>query len=94
MIFLIYSLTEKVLQDLVTGFFGAGSETVRLTVEWLLLTAAVHQDAQRRVQQEIDDIVGKDQPITWLDRRSMPFTEAFIMELMRWRTIIPINVLR
>lgn len=82
------------LQDLANGFFGAGSETVRLTVEWLILTVAVHQDAQRRIQREIDDAVGKSQIITWPDQKTMPFTEAFIMELMRWRTIIPINILR
>lgn len=87
-------LAERVLQDLVGAFFGAGSETVRLTVEWLILTAAVHQDAQRRIQREIDECVGKNQPMTWLDHKTMPFTEAFILELMRWRTIVPINVLR
>ena len=89
-----FFFSEKVLEDLVNGFFGAGSETIRLTVEWLILTAAVHQDAQRRVQHEIDEVVGKDQPITWLDHNTMPFTEAFILEVMRWRTVIPINILR
>ena len=82
------------LQDLVGTFFGAGSETVRLTVEWLVLTAAVHQDAQHRIQREIDEVVGKNQPVAWLDHKNMPFTQAFIAELMRWRTIIPLNLLR
>lgn len=88
------SFCKPVLQDLVGAFFGAGSETVRLSVEWLLLTASVYQDAQKRVQREIDDTVGRTQPLIWNDRKSMPFTQAFIMELMRWRTIIPLNVLR
>lgn len=87
-------VAEPVVQDITTLFFGAGSETVRTSVEWLLLTAAAHQDFQERIQLEIDEAVGRDQCISWQNRSSMPFTEAFINELMRWKTIVPINLLR
>lgn len=86
--------TEPVLEDMVQTFFGAGSETVRVTVEWLLLLAAQFQNEQRRVQQEIDEVIGRNQTPTWMDNKKMPYTQAFIMELNRWRTIVPINVIR
>ncbi|GBN78955.1 hypothetical protein AVEN_85547-1 [Araneus ventricosus] len=85
---------EEVLQDMIGAFFGAGSETVRLTVDWLILTTAVHQDVQKKVQEEIDNVIGTDRLPSWDERDKMPYTEATIMELMRWRTIVPINVLR
>ncbi|XP_055938576.1 cytochrome P450 18a1-like [Argiope bruennichi] len=85
---------KEVLEDMVGAFFGAGSETVRLTLEWLVLTTATYQDVQKKVQQEIDDVIGTERLPSWTDHSKMPYTEATIMEIMRWRTIIPINVLR
>lgn len=79
------------MQDLVLGFYGAGTETVRNSVEWLLLTAAVYQDAQRRAQNEIDSVIGQSRPPVYSDHKNMPYTDAFIFELLRWKTIIPIN---
>ncbi|GFS87499.1 cytochrome P450 18a1 [Nephila pilipes] len=85
---------REVLADLSRGFFGAGSETVRVTVDWMLLTAATYTQVQKRIQAEIDEIVGRDRFPTWQDRLRMPYTEAAIAELMRWRTIVPLNLLR
>ncbi|GBN99748.1 Cytochrome P450 2U1 [Araneus ventricosus] len=79
---------------MIGAFFGAGSETVRLTVDWLILTTAVHQDVQKKVQEEIDNVIGMDRLPSWDEHDKMPYTAATIMELMRWRTIVPINVLR
>lgn len=85
---------KDVLEDLVFGFFNAGTETARSTVEWLVLTAAAHQDCQHRIQSEIDDVIGHNRRPIWPDQKFMPYTEAFIAEVMRWRTILPLNILR
>ncbi|GBM69202.1 Cytochrome P450 2U1 [Araneus ventricosus] len=85
---------KEVLQDMIGAFFGAGSETVRLTLEWLVLTMAAYQDVQKKVQQEIDNVIGTERMPSWDDHNKMPYTEATLMELMRWRTIVPINILR
>lgn len=85
---------EEVLEDMIGTFFGAGSETVRLSMDWLMLTMAAHTDVQRKVQAEIDAVVGRERLPTWTDNAKMPYTQATIMELMRWRTIIPLNILR
>ncbi|KFM59350.1 Cytochrome P450 18a1, partial [Stegodyphus mimosarum] len=85
---------KPVLADMVGTFFGAGSETVRLTLEWLLLTMAAYPDVQKQVQTEIDEVISRERLPTWKDHLQMPYTEAVIMELMRWKTIIPINILR
>lgn len=90
----ILIVSEPVVQDITMLFFGGGSETIRTTVEWLLLTAATYQDFQKRIHLEIDDTVGRDGSISWDKRTSLPFTDAFINELMRWKTIVPLNLLR
>ncbi|GFR19891.1 cytochrome P450 18a1 [Trichonephila clavata] len=85
---------KEVLADLSRAFFGAGSETVRVTVDWMLLVSAGFPEVQKRIQAEIDEIIGPDRFPTWQDRIRMPFTEAAILELMRWRTIVPLNIMR
>ncbi|XP_071037591.1 cytochrome P450 18a1-like [Parasteatoda tepidariorum] len=85
---------KPVLQDMVGAFFGAGSETVRLTLDWLTLTMASFPHVQEKVVAEIETVIGRNRTPCWKDHTDMPYTEATIMELMRWRTIIPINVLR
>ncbi|GFS62402.1 cytochrome P450 18a1, partial [Nephila pilipes] len=85
---------KDVLADLSRAFFGAGSETVRITVDWMLIVSAAYPRVQKRIQAEIDEVIGPDRFPTWQDRLRMPFTEAAIAELMRWRTIVPLNIMR
>ena len=84
---------EPVLQDLVGAFFGAGSETVRSSIEWLVLAVATYQKAQQRIYEEIQNVVGERLPI-WSDHKKMPYTNAFMMEMQRWRTLVPLNLIR
>ncbi|GIY94316.1 cytochrome P450 18a1 [Caerostris extrusa] len=85
---------KEVLEDMAGSFFGGGSETVRTTIDWLMLTMAAYEDVQEKVQSEIDNVIGRNRSPTWTDHSQMPYTEATIMEMMRWRTIVPINILR
>ncbi|GFY75836.1 cytochrome P450 2J6 [Trichonephila inaurata madagascariensis] len=85
---------KEVLEDLSRGFFAAGSETVRVTVDWMLCICSAYPQIQKRIQAEIDEVVGRERFPTWQDRLRMPYTEACIAELMRWRTIVPLNLLR
>ncbi|GFU19784.1 cytochrome P450 2U1 [Nephila pilipes] len=85
---------KGVLEDLVGTFFGAGSETVRLVVDWFMLTMAAYEDVQEKIHAEIDSVIGRNRSPNWSDHLKMPYTEATIMEIMRWRTVVPINILR
>lgn len=78
----------------VQGFLAAGTETVRTTLEWALLILAKHTEVQRRVYEEILTVCGPNQRPQWRQRASMVFTEATINEIMRWKTISPLNLMR
>ncbi|CAG2112543.1 unnamed protein product, partial [Medioppia subpectinata] len=88
------TFTLKKLNANSRAFFGAGSETVRTTVEWLVLLAVKHKDIQKRLHEEIDDVIGRDRSPTWADRLDMPYTQAVINEVFRWKTILPLNLMR
>lgn len=78
----------RTLQDLVL----AGSETSSTTLMWSIMLLANHQDIQSRLQAEIDDVVPRDRLPSLDDRTQLTFVEAFILELMRYKTIVPIGV--
>ncbi|KAH9373648.1 hypothetical protein HPB48_011396 [Haemaphysalis longicornis] len=79
----------------VLSFFIAGSNTVAVTIHWHMLNFANNADTlQARVQQEIDEVVGRERQPTWEDRHKMPFTVACIWEMYRWNTPSPLGVPR
>jgi len=78
----------------VMDFFGAGSDTVMVTLKWLLLVAAGKPDVQKKVQEEIDNVVGNERSPSYTDRSLMPFAQAVICETQRWTPVLPINLPR
>ncbi|XP_064475951.1 cytochrome P450 2J6-like [Ornithodoros turicata] len=86
--------TRQVLKGNGASFFGAGSETVRTAIDWLLLVSAAYPNVQEKVQAEIAEVVGHDGQVSWSDSRRMPYTQAVIWELLRWKPINPLNLMR
>ncbi|CAL1262447.1 unnamed protein product, partial [Larinioides sclopetarius] len=84
---------KEVLVDLSRLLFGAGSETVRVTLDWMLLTCVARPDVQNGIHAEIDEVIGRERFPTWQDHVTMPFTEAALTEVMRWKSIVPLNVM-
>lgn len=76
----------------VINFFGAGSNSVLITLQWLLLKCAQDRDTlQSHIQREIDAHIGRERQPCWKDHHRMPFTTAAIWEMHRWRTIVPLS---
>ncbi|XP_065289891.2 cytochrome P450 2C20-like [Dermacentor albipictus] len=73
----------------------AGSFSTTSTMYWLFLNFAVNQDTiQARVQQEIDEVIGQHREPTWEDRNRMPYTQACLWEMARWKTGSPLGMPR
>jgi cytochrome P450 len=49
-------------------------------------------DAQRKAQEELDVIVGSDRLPDYEDWDSLPYTEALLREVLRWRPVLPLGV--
>lgn len=85
---------DDMLIQTVQGLFGAGSGTIRESLMWAVLIMAKYQDVQKRVQHEIENVVGKNRLPNWSDHPKLPYTQAVINEMQRWRTITPLSILR
>ncbi|KAG1849381.1 cytochrome P450 [Suillus tomentosus] len=51
------------------------------------MAAATHTDAQTRVQEELDNVVGHTRPPTFANQEMLPQVTAFILEGLRWRPV-------
>ncbi|XP_077518739.1 cytochrome P450 2C28-like [Amblyomma americanum] len=79
----------------VGNFFGAGSNTVQMTIHWHLLNCADKPyTVQRSIQKEVDDVIGRERQPRWEDNKKMPYTMATIWEMYRWRTVAPLSIPR
>ncbi|XP_040069281.2 cytochrome P450 2J6 isoform X1 [Ixodes scapularis] len=89
------SFNLRTLMGNALNLFGAGTNTVRASIEWnLLYCARDPEGVQRKLQQEVDNIVGRERAPEWEDRHRMPYTMAFIWEMLRWRTPTPLGLIR
>ena len=59
-----------------------------------MLAMVVYLDIMRKAQTQIDAIVGQDRLPTFGDRERLPYIEAIVKEIHRWRPVGPVGVPR
>jgi cytochrome P450 len=82
-----HHLTEDEMAYLAGAFFGAGSDTTASGITIMSMAAACHPEAQARVQEELDEVIGSDRAPTFEDMDMLPQLQAFLLEAIRWRPI-------
>uniref|UniRef100_A0A8C4QUV9 Cytochrome P450 1A n=1 Tax=Eptatretus burgeri TaxID=7764 RepID=A0A8C4QUV9_EPTBU len=85
-------ISKEQVTSTVIDLFGAGFDTVGTTLNWSLLYLAKYPDIQEKMQKEIDATVDRNQFPRLTDKSSLPYTEAFILELFRHSSFLPLSV--
>lgn len=75
--------TEKEFHKTLFDVFCGGIETVSTTFSWYIVLLVLRRDVQRKLQDEIDSVVGKNTAFMYNDRKKMPYVEAFCHEAQR-----------
>ncbi|XP_072044019.1 steroid 17-alpha-hydroxylase/17,20 lyase-like isoform X1 [Amphiura filiformis] len=89
---LVESLTDTHLVGTINDLFEAGTDTTIVTLHWTLAIMAEYPDIQKKVAMEIDEVVGHERPSSLEDRGRLPYTEATMMEVLRFSSIAPMGV--
>ncbi|MPC51246.1 Cytochrome P450 2D15 [Portunus trituberculatus] len=71
------------LMGVIFDLFVAGMETTSSTLTTAVYLMAKHQDVQRRVQEELDEVVGRDRLPSFSDMERLPYVQATIHEVQR-----------
>ncbi|KAG1785221.1 cytochrome P450 [Suillus plorans] len=53
----------------------------------MMMAAATHTDTQARVQEKLDNVVGRTRLPTFDDQEMLPQVTAFMLESLRWRPV-------
>ncbi len=72
--------------------FVAGIETTSTSLSYTLLYLSIFPDKQKKVQEEIDRIIGS-RTVTLEDRKNMPYMEAMIQEMLRFSSLVPTGLI-
>ncbi|KAG1849245.1 cytochrome P450 [Suillus subluteus] len=82
-----YQLEDKELAYIAGGMFSAGSDSTASAITVMMMAATIHTDAQARVQEELDNVLGRTRLPTFDDQEILPQVTAFMLESMRWRPV-------
>ena len=59
------------------------------TLQCFFLAMTLFPDAQKRAQDEIDRVVGKERFPSFRDREQLPYINALVKEVLRWDAVGP-----
>lgn len=77
------SYSESQLLAICMDMFMAGSETTSKSLGFGFLYLLLNPEVQKKAQEEIDRVVGRDRLPTLNDRPNMPYLEALVLESVR-----------
>ncbi|CAL1696588.1 unnamed protein product [Somion occarium] len=85
-------LSEDESVWLAATIYATGGETTSTVMAWFMLAMVTHPEIQKKAQEELDAVIGRDRMPTFADRDSLPYVQACVRESLRWKTVAPIGV--
>ena len=88
--------SEAFNQENLTGalfdMWVAGQETTSSTLGWGCIYLVNRPEIQKKLQDELDRVIGSDRLVTIEDKTRLPYLNAVITEVQRTANILPHNV--
>ncbi|XP_073696414.1 cytochrome P450 2J2-like [Garra rufa] len=88
------AFTVDNLACITVDLFKTGTQNTTDTLQWALLLMIKYPDVQKKVQDEIDCVIGKWHQPCLADRASMPYTDAVLHETQRVGNIFSLTAPR
>ncbi|MDL1135861.1 cytochrome P450, partial [Yersinia pestis] len=85
-------IPQENIVNLVNDIFGAGFDTVTTAISWSLMYLVTKPEVQKKIQKELDTVIGRERWPRLSDRPQLPYMEAFILELFRHTSFLPFTI--
>ncbi|KAF9558962.1 cytochrome P450 [Agrocybe pediades] len=85
-------LSEKEIAWLSGIMFAAGMETTSGTLAFFILAAVLYPEVVAKAREELDEVVGRSRLPSFDDLPQLPYIQAVVKELLRWRPVAPLGV--
>ncbi|XP_070696899.1 cytochrome P450 1B1 [Pempheris klunzingeri] len=76
----------------VGDIFGASQDTLSTALQWIILILVKYPEMQVRLQQEVDKVVDRSRLPSMEDQLQLPYVMAFIYEVMRYTSFVPLTI--
>ena len=83
---------EAELVQTIFDFFIGGTDTTSTSLRWMLLHMANNPAIQEKIQEELDQEIGREKIPSMANRNGLPYLEATIHEINRLCPVLPFGV--
>ncbi|KAG6898242.1 hypothetical protein C0992_002256 [Termitomyces sp. T32_za158] len=87
-----FDLNDLELAYALASPWAAGVETTVASIEVAILAMLHYPDVMQKAQAELDSVVGAGRLPSFEDEHALPYMQALIKEITRWRPIAPTAV--
>ncbi|THU90783.1 cytochrome P450 [Dendrothele bispora CBS 962.96] len=81
---------ERVLRNVLATIYVAGGDTTVAVIENFILAVVQNPEILKKGQKAVDDAIGTDRLPDFGDQKSIPYVDALMKEVLRWRPITPL----
>ncbi|KAF2634830.1 cytochrome P450 [Massarina eburnea CBS 473.64] len=74
------------------SIYLAGSETTVSSLQAFFVAMMLYPDVQKKAQEELDRVIGSERLANSTDKNNLPYIEATVMEVHRWKPILPLSI--
>ena len=82
---------EEQLEQVILDLFSAGVETLKTSILWSMVYMLHNPDVMKKVQDELDTVVGSERLPAVKDMSELTYTKATIFEIMRRSSVVPLG---
>eukprot|EP01018_Ginkgo_biloba_P016265 Gb_21485 [translate_table: standard] len=83
---------EKEMTRFLYDMFVAGSETTSTTIEWAMAELIHNPHALKRLQAELEEVVGRERKVEESDTERLPYLHAVVKEVFRLHPAAPLLI--
>ncbi|THH13120.1 hypothetical protein EW146_g7061 [Bondarzewia mesenterica] len=83
---------EELIKGIGATTYTAGADTTVSVLGTFFLAMTMFPEIQRKAQEELDRVVGRDRLPDFSDEPSLPYVSAVMKEVLRWQQVAPFAI--